>query len=92
MKKFSVCILLVLVSTGIYAQENQSRLDSLQQVVNALSSRVEETETAELNRAVWKGRAKYFNLGYVRQTLADRTYGGELRSDLGASVSWGKTY
>lgn len=60
MKKFSVCILLVLVSTGIYAQENQSRLDSLQQVVNALSSRVEETETAELNRRRLEGPRQVF--------------------------------
>lgn len=66
--------------------------DSLQQVVSALSSRVEDTQKAELNRAVWKDRAKYFNLGYVKQTLADRTYGGELKSDFGASLSWGKTY
>lgn len=92
MKKFFVSFLLAVFATGAYAQENQSRLDSLQQVVSALSSRVEDTQKAELNRAVWKDRAKYFNLGYVKQTLADRTYGGELKSDFGASLSWGKTY
>ena len=99
MKKICICLLaLCAVSYGTYAQESERtggdsrRLDSLQQVVNALSSRVEDTERAELNRAVWKDRAKYFNLGYVRQTLADKTYGGELKSDFGASLSWGKTY
>ena len=92
MKKFCICIVLAAMSTGIYAQENQSRLDSLQEVVNTLSSRVEGTEKADLNRAVWKDRAKYLNLGYVKQTLADKTYGGELKSDFGASLSWGRTY
>ena len=58
MKKFFVSFLLAVFATGAYAQENQSRLDSLQQVVSALSSRVEDTQKAELNRAVWKDRAK----------------------------------
>lgn len=99
MKKLFFCTLaLCAVSYGTYAQESartdgdSRRLDSLQRAVEALSSRVEDTERTELNRAVWKDRAKYFNLGYVRQKLADKTYGGELESDFGASLSWGKTY
>ena len=44
MKKFFVSFLLAVFATGAYAQENQSRLDSLQQVVSALSSRVEDTQ------------------------------------------------
>lgn len=99
MKKLFFCTLaLCAVSYGTYAQESartdgdSRRLDSLQRAVEVLSSRVEDTERTELNRAVWKDRAKYFNLGYVRQKLADKTYGGELESDFGASLSWGKTY
>ena len=83
MKKLFFCTLaLCAVSYGTYAQESartdgdSRRLDSLQRAVEALSSRVEDTERTELNRAVWKDRAKYFNLGYVRQKLADKTYGG----------------
>lgn len=68
------------------------RVDSLQAVVNSLNSRVQSAEQTELDRAIWKNRSKYFNIGYVSQKLMDKTYGGELKSDFGASLSWGKTY
>lgn len=99
MKKIYFCLFaLCAVSYGTYAQEpeqtdeNARKVDSLQQTVNALTSRVKATEKAELNRAIWTSRAKYFNLGYVKQTLTDKTYGGEFKNDYGASISWGKTY
>ena len=92
MKKFSISLLLAVFATGAYAQDDQARLDSLRQVVSDLSTRVGTAERTETDRAIWKKRAKYFNLGYVRQTLTDKTFGGELKSDFGVSLSNGKTY
>ena len=63
-----------------------------------MSARVKETEAAESNRAIWKDRSKYFNLNYVNQKLSpdidgwDKLGGGELKSDFGAAIVWGKTY
>ncbi len=98
MKKLSLLAvsLLVVVTGGVQAQ-NQSdemtqRLDSLQQVVNNMSNTNQELEQERLNRVVWKDRAKYFNLGYVKQTLTDKSTGIELQSDFGVSLSSGKTY
>ena len=68
------------------------RLDSLQQVVNQLTSNVETLEKDNLNQKIWKDRAKYFNIGYVNQTVTDKTFGGKIKSDFGVSLSSGKTY
>ena len=81
------------------AQEvSQQKLDSLNQALSDISARVKETEAAESNRAIWKDRSKYFNLNYVNQKLSpdidgwDKLGGGELKSDFGAAIVWGKTY
>ena len=68
------------------------RLYSLLQVVNQLTSNVETLEKDNLNQKIWQDRAKYFNIGYVNQTMTDKTFGGELKSDFGVSLSNGKTY
>ena len=101
MKK--ICLLLGLMHAvaGTRAQEQApeqndeataQRLDSLQQVVNQLTSNVETLEKDNLNQKIWKDRAKYFNIGYVNQTVTDKTFGGEIKSDFGVSLSSGKTY
>ena len=94
-----MCLLAAIsVSYHAAAQEpelsnnNAREMDSLQTVVNTLNSRIQSVEQAELDRTIWKNRSKYFNIGYVSQKLTDKTYGGELKSDFGASLSWGKTY
>lgn len=97
MKKICFLMGLLLAVTGVGAQEQNGdattqRLDSLQQVVNTLTSNVETLEKEELNRKIWKDRAKYFNLGYVNQTLTDKTQGFDVKSDFGVSLSNGKTY
>lgn len=66
--------------------------DSLQQVVTELSDQVEEARQAELNTAIWKNRAKYFNVGYVIQNSKPVDPGYEYRSKLGVSLVWGRTY
>lgn len=48
--------------------------------------------SAEQNRVIWKNRAKYLNLGYVNQTLTETKPGREYISDMGFSLSWGKTF
>ncbi len=97
MKKIYILMGLLLVVSGVRAQEQgqddtSRRLDSLQQVVNRLTTNVETLEKDNLNQAIWKDRAKYFNIGYVNQTVTDKTFGGEIKSDFGVSLSSGKTY
>ncbi|MEI3154274.1 MAG: hypothetical protein V8S95_03560 [Odoribacter sp.] len=91
------CIFLLCCLGGLYlgtsAQETtiSKNADSLQQVINNLSSQLQQQKDAEQNRAIWKNRAKYFNIGYVKSTLSDEE-GEELKNDWGASISWGRTY
>lgn len=100
MKKAFLFMLLAFVTLqNICAQEPEQvtkpaqNVDSLLQVVNALSSKMEATEAETLDKKIWKNRAKYFNIGYVKQNLSE-TGGDEfkLKSEFGASMSWGHTY
>lgn len=84
---------------GLSAQEatteNQStREDSLVQVVNALSEKVNKVDADNRNQKIWKNRAKYFNLSYINsQTLTNQTWGDtEWKSDFGAAMAFGKTF
>ena len=101
MKKLVLLIFTVCMGGGIAAsaqEVSQQKLDSLNQALSDISARVKETEAAESNRAIWKDRSKYFNLNYVNQKLSpdidgwDKLGGGELKSDFGAAIVWGKTY
>ncbi len=102
MKKLFWLVLSTVILTGqsIFAQEADSevqssqREDSLLQVVNELSDRVQKTEDAARNERIWKKRAKYFNIGYItNQTLTDKVDAeAEWKSDFGVSLTFGKTY
>ena len=97
MKQIYFLAALLLAATGVRAQESTDdattrRLDSLQQVVNQLTTSVETQKQEDLNRKIWKDRAKYFNIGYVNQTLTDKTMGFDVKSDFGVFLSNGKTY
>ena len=99
MKKLFWLVLSTVILTGqsIFAQEADSevqssqREDSLLQVVNELSDRVQKTEDAARNERIWKKRAKYFNIGYItNQTLTDKVDAeAEWKS---VSLTFGKTY
>lgn len=90
----------LLVAGGVSAQENTSSqsVDSLQRVVADLNEQMQSVKDAERNEAVWKNRAKYFNIGFSSQKLspvdAPAAYGdaAELKSDLGVALVWGRTY
>jgi len=101
MKKLVLLISAICLGGGIAAsaqEVSQQQLDSLNEAINDLSARVKETEAAENNRTIWKNRAKYFNIAYVKQTLTpdiegwEKLGGQELKSDFGAALVWGKTY
>ena len=73
MKKLFWLVLSTVILTGqsIFAQEADSevqssqREDSLLQVVNELSDRVQKTEDAARNERIWKKRAKYWLSGNI---------------------------
>ena len=98
MKKFYICLLALLVvsfQAGAKEQGKQGsdyRKDSLQTVAKKRNSCEQSAEQRELDRAIWKKRAKYFNIGYVSQKLTDKTHGGYIKSDFGVSLSNGQTY
>lgn len=75
------------------ADNTAQKVDSLQQVINMLSSKVQAQEYDKRNEEVWKNRRKYFNIGYVNQTLTHEDVKGlEWKSDYGFSLSSGRTY
>ena len=97
MKKilFTLTIAL-LATTWAMAQENENadkRLDSLQQVVDKLATQIDDSEEADMQQKIWKDRAKYFNLSYVKQKLQSNDIEGFQReSDFGVAISRGRTY
>lgn len=97
MKKilFTLTIAL-LATTWAMAQENgntDKRLDSLQQVVNKLATQIDDSEEADRQQKIWKDRAKYFNLAYVKQKLQYKDIDGlQYESDFGVAISRGRTY
>lgn len=106
MKKFVLLLSLLCMGTTLSAQESteqvtdqQQQIDSLNQALREMSDRMDDVEESQDNVAIWKDRAKYFNIAYVKQTLAPdidalNTLGlnPEIKSDMGVSLSWGKTY
>ena len=100
MKKLIYSIFVILLSPmGLVAQEagyedkNTQKVDSLQQVVKILQEKVLTQEYDKRNEEVWKNRRKYFNIGYVDQTLThEEVKGLEWKSDYGFSLSCGRTY
>lgn len=70
-----------------------STTDSLQQVVNQLNAEIQERDAAELDRAIWKKRAKYLNISYItNQKLTAEESGEEWKSKFGMAITWGKTF
>lgn len=101
MKKLLLFALALCMGGGLdaSAQEvSQQKIDSLNRALDEISTRLQQTETFEINRAIWKNRSRYFNLSYVKQTLSPDIKGwdvpedSELKSDIGAALVWGKTY
>lgn len=99
MKKFIYYFFAVLFPLGVYAQEtpvngvNPDKVDSLTQVVDALSSRVKESEDDRRNESIWKKRSKYFQFGYMNQTLNNQDIPDlKWKSDFGVSLSFGRTF
>lgn len=70
-RKLSYIFLLCTLPFGAYAQNtsvndtNTDKVDSLTQVVNELSSKVQKVEDDKRNESVWKKRRNYFGIGYM---------------------------
>ena len=72
--------------------ESAGQVDSLKQVVETLSGKVEESSQNDLDKAIWKDRAKYFNIGYVKQSLTSKDDVVKYKSSAGVNMTWGKTF
>lgn len=99
MKKFIYCFLAWLFPLGVYAQKapvndvHSDKVDSLTQVVNDLSSQVKKAEDDKRSEAIWKKRSKYFQIGYMNQTLTNQDIPDmKWKSDFGVSLAFGRTF
>ena len=62
-KNFIVCMLLGLIAVPAMSQSvEETKADSLQQVVDEISEKNKQLETEALDKKIWKDRAKYFNI------------------------------
>ncbi len=95
--------LLLTFALGVYAlcgaaqdvvtDSLNQRIDSLQRALHSLTTTVASNEKADLDKAIWKDRAKWFSIGIGKQTLTHRDVPGlEWNSDLALSLMWGRTY
>lgn len=71
---------------------DSDKVDSLTQVVKSLSSQISDAEDEDLQEEIWKNRAKYMNIGFVKQTLTSKDNDVKYKSNAGMSLTWGKTY
>lgn len=67
-------------------------VDSLTQVVEELSNKVSDKEEESLQKSIWNDRAKYMNIGFVKQTLTSKDNDVKYKSSAGLSLTWGRTY
>ena len=80
------------VGTGAENNGNANEVDSLRTVVGTLSKQVDNANQAELDQKIWKDRAKYFNIGFVKQSLTSKDDYIKYKSEAGVNITWGKTY
>ena len=66
--------------------------DSLQQTINALETEKKQLEKEALDKKIWKNRAKYFNISYVKQSLSIEDANCTWNNNIGAGITWGRTY
>ena len=67
-------------------------VDSLKQVVSSLSTAVKQNSDENRNRAIWKDRAKYFNISYVSQSLTLKDVDATWKNKMGVAITSGRTY
>lgn len=78
------------VGTGAENNGNANEVDSLRTVVGTLSKQVDNANQAELDQKIWKDRAKYFNIGFVKQSLTSKDDYIKYKSEAGVNITWGK--
>ena len=76
----------------VQSGSNAEEVDSLKQVVSTLSARIDEANEKDMDQKVWKDRAKYFNIGIVKQSLTSKDDLVKYKSNIGVNLTWGKTY
>lgn len=99
MRKIIYLILASILPLGIYAQDvpsdnkNSEKIDSLTQVINELSTKIQNTEADKHYESIWKKRRKFISFGYINQTLTHQDIPGlKWKSDYGFSLAIGRTY
>lgn len=91
---FMACGIAKAQSVGVESENRRdtSETEMLRQEVSMLSQQVKDAKQADLSQKIWKDRAKYFNIGFVKQSLTSKDDYIKYKSDVGVNITWGKTY
>ncbi len=83
MKRFLLLLLALNIGvTGVWAQKAKKKQMSDAEIVAQM----------QMDR-IWKNRGGYFNMAYVNQSVENETIDKlNMKSDWGASISWGRTF
>lgn len=91
---FMACGIAKAQSVGAESENRRdtSETEMLRQEVSVLSQQVKDAKQVDLSQKIWKDRAKYFNIGFVKQSLTSKDDYIKYKSDVGVNITWGKTY
>lgn len=94
---FMMMALLGMISSSAMAQTNETTeveqievKDSLQESSNAVVE--EQNDPEALDKKIWKDRAKYFNISYVKQSLSMQDANCTWNNSIGVALTRGRTY
>lgn len=92
-KTIFTALIMGLFAVPAMAQTSETTVnDSLRQALNILEEENKRMEEEALNNKIWNDRAKYFNISYVKQSLSIQDANCTWNNDLGAAITWGRTY
>lgn len=96
---FMMMALLGMISSSAMAQTNETTeveqievKDSLQESSNAVVEEQNAPEAEALDKKIWKDRAKYFNISYVKQSLSMQDANCTWNNSIGVALTRGRTY
>lgn len=96
---FIMMALLGMISSSAMAQTNETTeveqievKDSLQESSNAVVEEQNDPEAEALDKKIWKDRAKYFNISYVKQSLSMQDANCTWNNSIGVALTRGRTY
>ena len=93
MALFGVTLSPVMAQTEESTEVEQiEKKDSIQESLNTIVEEKNELEAEALDKKIWKDRAKYFNISYVKQSLSVQDANCTWNNSIGVALTRGRTY